>query len=70
MPPSRPRPHRRISAHVLVRDVQQPGLRAEAHGLPVLGAGGGRADVGHGLSELREFLIIVDEPARFQVDAF
>ena len=53
-----------------MRNIDEPGSRREGGGLPILRAGCGRADVAHGLPELRLLFRIEDGPAGLQVDRF
>ena len=58
-----------IHAEILVRNVEETRARRPRRRLPVLGAGGRRADLSHDLAELRLLLVVVDEPAARGIDA-
>ena len=58
-----------IHAEMLMRDVDQLRARRPGGGLPVLGAGGRRADILDIAAEGRRLVRIGDHPARLQIDA-
>src|SRR6185369_757412 len=59
-----------IHAEILVRDVHQPRLWRERGWLPVFRAGRRWTDLAHDLADFRFLLLVVDDPAGIEIDAF